>query len=58
VYIALGDAGSAVAKFLKSGIWDKVPEGSILVFDDTLMFLKHSVGKSSVTYIANKQLDA
>jgi len=44
VYIALGDERRAVAKFSKSLIWDKVSEGSTLVFGDAPMTLKHNVG--------------
>jgi len=44
VYIALSNAGRVVAKSYKSRIWDKVPEGSSLIFGYTLIFLEHSVG--------------
>jgi len=33
----------AVEKFSSSIIWDKVPEGSILIFADTLLSLKHNI---------------
>ena len=34
----------AVAKFSKSGVYKKVSEGSTLIFVDTWISLKHSVG--------------
>jgi len=35
----------AAAKCFKSGVWDKVPEESTLIFfEDTQISLKHSVG--------------
>jgi len=33
VYIAFADGRRAVAKFPKSGVWDKVPEGSSLILE-------------------------
>jgi len=42
-YIELADDRCAVAKFSKSRVCDKVPEGSILIFGDTLISLKNSV---------------
>jgi len=42
IYIPDGDAQHAVAK-CKSRVWGKVPEGSTLIFRDTLIPLKHSV---------------
>ena len=33
-----------MVRFFKSGVWDKVPEGSALIFADTRISLKHSVG--------------
>ena len=32
-----------MAKFSESGVWDKVPEGSTLIFVDISISLKHSV---------------
>ena len=43
VDIALDYRQCAVAKLGKSSIWDKVPEGSTLIFKNTLISLKHSV---------------
>jgi len=43
-YIVLGNAGHAVANFLKSRVWDKIPERRTVIFGDMLMTLKHSVG--------------
>ena len=39
VYIALADGRRAVATFSRSKVWDKVPEGSTLIFLDTLISL-------------------
>jgi len=44
LFITLRGGGHAVAKLSKSKVWDKVPEGSSLVFQDTLISVKHSVG--------------
>jgi len=33
----------AMAKFFKSRVWDKVPEGSTVIFGDTLISLKHII---------------
>jgi len=33
-----------VAKFSKSGVWDKVPEGNTLIFGDTQISVQRSVG--------------
>jgi len=33
-----------VVKFSKTGVWDKFPEGSILIFGETQISLQHSVG--------------
>jgi len=35
----------AVAKFSKSGVYDKVPEGSALIFGDNQLSFEHSVGR-------------
>ena len=35
----------AVAKFSKSGVWDKVPEGSTLILGDTHISLQHIMGQ-------------
>jgi len=52
VYVALADGRRAVAKFFKSRVWDKVPEGSAFIFRETLIFLKYSVAhRSSETYM-------
>ena len=46
VYVTLVNAGCAVTKFSKYRVWDKVPDGSTLIFGDTLIIsLKYSVAK-------------
>ena len=55
VYIALGEAGGAVAKCSKSRVSDKVPEGSVLIFRDTIA--KHSVGQVEGNLCKKYQLD-
>ena len=51
------DGWRAVAKFSKSGVWNKVPEGSSLIFGDTSIPFRHSVGAERSLYTRN-QLDA
>ena len=34
-----------MVKFSESRVWDKVPEGSPVIFGDTQISLKHSVGQ-------------
>ena len=35
----------SMVKFSESRVWDKVPEGSPVIFGDTQISLKHSVGQ-------------
>jgi len=46
-----------VAKFSKSGVWDKVPEGSALIFGDNRISFKYSVGRMEGSSHAKNQLD-
>jgi len=46
-----------MAKISISGVWDKVPEGSSLIFGDT-RFLQHSIGQVEGSSHAKNQLDA
>jgi len=43
VYIAPTYRRFAMAKFTKSRVCDKVPEGSTLIFGNTLLYIKHSI---------------
>jgi len=45
-----------VAKFSKSRVWDKVPEGSAVIFEGTQTFLQHSVGLVDGNSYVKKQL--
>ena len=47
-----------MAKFLKSGVWDKVPEGSTVIFGDTQISLFQSVGQVGGSIRAKNQLDS
>ena len=40
VYIMLGDDRCAVAKLFKSRVWERVPQGTTLIFGDALMSLQ------------------
>ena len=48
----------AVAKFSKSGVLDKVPEGSVLIFGDNRISFKHSVAWIKGSSHAENQLDS
>ena len=48
----------AVAKFSKSGVWDKIPEGSALIFGDNLISFSHIVGRVKGSSQAKNQLDS
>jgi len=41
-----------------SEVWDKVPEGSTLIFGDTQISLKHAVGRVKRSLHAKNQLDS
>jgi len=41
----------AMDKFSKSRVWDKVPEGSILTFGDTQIFLETVLHKSREAFM-------
>jgi len=47
----------AVVKFSKSRVWDKVPEGSTLIFGGTQIFLHTSVGQVEGSLHAKNQLN-
>jgi len=47
----------AVAKFFKSGVQDKVREGSALIFGDNRISFQHSVGLVEGSSHAKTQLD-
>ena len=47
-----------VAKFFKSGDWDKVPEGSTPIFGDTHISLYHSVVWVEGSNHTQNQLDS
>ena len=42
----------------KSGVWDNVPEGSTLIFEDTHIFLQRSVGYVEGSLHTKTQLDS
>jgi len=47
-----------VAKFSKSGLYDRVPEGSAVIFGDNGISFYHSVGRVEGSSHAKKQLDS
>ena len=47
-----------MAKFSKSGIWDKVPEGNTLIFGDTQVSLQHGVADVEGSPYAEYQLES
>ena len=52
------DDGYAMAKFSKSRVWSKIPEGSAVIFEGTWTSLKDSVGMVEGSYHAKNQLDS
>jgi len=48
----------AVAKFSRSGVWDKVPEGSTLIFGDVRISFQHSVRQVERKLPCQNQLDS
>ena len=40
-----------------NGVWDKVPDRSVFILGDTLIFLKHSVAQAERNLYAKNQLD-
>jgi len=47
-----------VAKFSRSGVWDKVPEGSTLIFGDVRISFQHNVGQVERKLPCQNQLDS
>lgn len=50
VYIMLGDDRCAVAKLFKSRVWERVPQGTTLIFGDALMSLQCMISGGKHVY--------
>jgi len=57
LFISCSLTVNVVAKFSQSRICDKIPEGSTLIFGDTLISIKHSVAWVEENLYAKSQLD-